>query len=142
MKISSLPYRLFLFAVLLLIPAFSLTATESLPLKPIMAAMGAEIHGILDGILLGDDERVSQGARAIAHHPEIAPAEIARIRRILGPRMKRFEAFDKETHRAALALAEASRTRDNQQVIDAFAAMQKGCLTCHSRFRAILSQSP
>ena len=109
-------------------------------LKSIMVDLGARMDDVSHGLWLDDHAAVAAAAHAIADHPHVAPAEMKRIQGALGPGFGDFVAADKAVHNAAVQLHKAAGTGDSAAVLTAVAAVQQGCVACHTQFREPLRQ--
>ena len=108
---------------------------QSQTLLPIMLGMSADIAGVMQGLWLGDYNRLSERARSLADHAPISAAEIARIESVLGAEMAAFEAADGVVHEAAVRMSEAADARDIDGLLTELATVQRGCVACHNTFR-------
>lgn len=111
---------------------------ESLPLLPIMMQMQAHMAGLMQALWIESYEDMATHARAIAAHAHISPEELARIETELGPEMAAFEAADEAVHEASLRMQDAAEAEDMEAFLGHLATVQRGCVGCHSRFRARL----
>jgi cytochrome c556 len=82
-----------------------------------------------------DRATVEKQAAAIAAHAPISDAELQRIQRVLGPDMAKFEAVDESVHVASVRLHDAAQTSWGDEVVDRLSEVQRGCVSCHTRFR-------
>lgn len=78
---------------------------------------------------------LAEAAGAVADHPPVSPEERARIQGVLGPDFPAFAQGDRRVHEAAVELREAAAARDTAAVLEALAAVQEGCVSCHAAFR-------
>jgi cytochrome c556 len=105
------------------------------PLLPIMQKLGSDMTALTYALMTDDHETVARSAAAIAEHAPIAPEDLARIKTELGPDMAAFEAVDESVHVASVRLHEAARAREPRLVVQRLGEVQRGCVSCHARFR-------
>lgn len=108
---------------------------EAMPLLPIMLRMAAELDGLMHALWLEDYEAMTRRATGVSAHAAISIDELERIESILGAEMATFEAADEEVHQASVRLREAAEDGNLDAVLEHLAAVQNGCVGCHSRFR-------
>ena len=113
-------------------------AGEGQALRPIMQRLGGEMTALTHALMTEDHATVSRSAAAIAAHAPISAAELERIRAALGPDMAAFAAVDDSVHVAATRLHDAARARRLALVAERLGEVQRGCVSCHARFRARL----
>ena len=111
------------------------SAHTALALRPIMQQLGTEMGRLTAALWLEDYAAMTASAGAIADHAHISDEELARIQRTLGADMAAFETIDHEVHEAALKLHDAARARDLDSIVQRLGDVQRGCVSCHSRFR-------
>ena len=112
---------------------------ESLPLLPIMLQMATDMSALMQALWLEDYEQMSARAAAVAGHAGISAGELARIEAELGSEMTAFVAADEAVHQASVRLHGAAEAREMDAFLEQLAEVQRGCVDCHSRFRARLS---
>lgn len=112
---------------------------ESLPLLPIMLQMATDMSALMQALWREDYEQMSAHAAAVAGHAAISAGELARIEAELGSEMAAFVAADEAVHQASVHLHGAAEAREMDAFLKQLAAVQRGCVDCHSRFRARLS---
>jgi len=127
-------------AVTLFTPAAVLHAQPAEPAKPmrlqdVMEELGRDLQAVTGAISKEDWALVARLAADIAHHPEPALSEKARILAWLGTDAGKFRRFDGQLREAAVAMGEAATQGDGQAVIARLAEVQKDCLACHQSFR-------
>lgn len=108
---------------------------ETRPLKNIMVSLGQDMNRVNDGLWREDFEMILMGARAIADHPRVPPAEMTAIREALGSRFDQFVGFDQAVHETAVELVGAAERRAMGDVLESYRRLQTGCLSCHIAFR-------
>lgn len=111
---------------------------EAQALLPIMQRLGSEMTALTHALMTDDHATVTRSAAAIAAHAPVSAAELARIRTTLGPDVAVFEAVDESVHVAAVRLHEAARAGRPDAVVQRLGEVQRGCVSCHVRFRARL----
>lgn len=109
--------------------------SQTRPLKYLMVALGQDMNRVNDGLWHGDFEMVWLGAHAIADHPKVPPEQVAAIREALGDGFQEFVRWDQAVHNSALEMAQAAGREDVGATLDAYRALQMGCISCHSAFR-------
>jgi cytochrome c556 len=131
--------------VIACMPALVEADDEAPNLKGIMQGLRDSLVQITDGLLMGDFARVADGARAVAEHPKIPPADIQRVAAELGPEMAAFKRLDTFVHDLSLEIHAAAKAQDSDAAIAAYQRMLEGCFACHraykNRVAAVLSQS-
>lgn len=110
-------------------------APEALPLRPIMQRLASDMAGFSHALWLEDHAEMTARAAAMADHPHISTEEIRRIEAALGPDMPAFEEADEVVHIAAIRMQEAAAARRQDEVVTRLGEVQRGCVSCHSRFR-------
>lgn len=122
-------------------PGQAPTTTAAAPgkLKAIMVDLGTEMNTLQSGLWLENYDMVSTSAMKIANHPKVSDAEKVRVKTAMGEDMGAFVAMDKMVHEGAVTLSEAATSKDMPKTLDALAALQKNCVTCHSIFRSRLA---
>lgn len=108
---------------------------EAMPLLPIMMRMAADMAGFMHALWLEDYEAMTRHANGVAAHPNISADELERIESILGAETEAFEAIDEQVHHASMRMREAAEAKDMDAVLAQLAAVQSGCVGCHSKFR-------
>lgn len=108
---------------------------EGQALLPIMQRLGSEMTALTHALMTDDYETVTQSAATIAEHAPISAAERERIHAELGADMAGFEAVDESVHVASVRLLEAARARQPDLVVERLGEVQRGCVSCHVRFR-------
>ncbi len=121
-------------ALFLLIPAGE--AQAELRLKAIMAGLMSDMDEIRRGIKDGDFKAVEEHAKKVANHEKPPMEERERIMGFLKDEADGFKSADMEVHNAATGLAEAAAQMDNTAVIVHYSRILRGCLKCHTRYRA------
>ena len=111
-------------------------------LLPIMQRLGSEMTALTYALMTDDYATVTRSTAAIAGHAPISATELERIHGVLGPDMAVFEAFDESVHVASASLHEAARARQLGVVVERLGDVQRGCVSCHARFRERLRASP
>jgi predicted methyltransferase len=111
---------------------------QSGDLKTIMVGLGEQMGAVQAGLWLENFEAISHGARAVAAHPHVSPVERARIQEALGPDFPGFASGDRQVHDGAVRLTEAAQARDLDATLREVQAIQAGCVSCHTQFRARL----
>ncbi len=122
----------------------TLTATASATepsLKEIMQALRDNLIEITDGLLIDDFDRIERGAIGIAQHPQIAPAQVKRVAKELGPEMPQFKQFDVQVHNLSLSIAAAAEAKNSDVVWADYQPLVSGCLGCHEAFKARVSEA-
>ena len=110
-------------------------------LLPIMQRLGSEMTALTYALMTDDYATVTRSAAAIAAHAPISAAELERIHTALGRDMAAFEAVDESVHVASGRLHEAARARQLGLVVERLGDVQRGCVSCHARFRERLRSS-
>ncbi len=136
MTIKTAIIRTMIFSVGLSITTTS-TAEPNKPLalRGIMQEMGKEMQVVTDAIGREDWPMVAQAASNIADHPRPPLTEKIKIMAFIGSDAVKLKNHDKQTHDAARVVQRAATQKQGQGVIDAFATLQKTCLSCHQHFR-------
>lgn len=109
--------------------------TQTKPLRLLMAGLAQDMARINTGIWYEDYDLMEQGGTAIANHPKIPPAQIAKIKKALGTEFKAFVQYDQTVHNTAVELAEAASDRNLTAVLDAYTRIRNGCTGCHTAYR-------
>jgi len=109
--------------------------SEALPLLPIMLRMSADMGGVMQALWLEDYDAMTRSAAAVAGHAHISAAEMTRIGAELGPELAAFEAADAAVHEASVRMRNAAEARQLDAFLEHLATVQRGCVTCHSKFR-------
>lgn len=110
-------------------------AHEGLPLRAIMQRLAGDMASFSYALWLEDYDGMTAHSAAMADHPHMAPGEIRRIEATLGQDMPAFEAADEAVHQASVWLHEAARARRIDEVLEHLGEVQRGCVSCHTRFR-------
>jgi cytochrome c556 len=113
------------------------TDDEGRALRPIMQELGARMAALTHGLMVDSAEMVAHNAQLMAEHAPIAPDEIVRLERTLGNDMAEFERIDADVHGRLVRLREAADS-GSADVLTRLNEVQRGCVECHSRFRARL----
>lgn len=113
---------------------------EALTLKNIMQNLGIRMQSISDGISREDWTLVEKNALYVADHPRPSLEEKKRIMAYMGDEMATFKGYDIKTHNAARELSTHAAQKNGDDIITAFAALQKTCLACHENFRQDFQQ--
>jgi hypothetical protein len=108
---------------------------DALPLRPIMQQLAADLSAFSYALWVEDYDQMTARSAAMADHPHIAPEEIQRIQAELGAEMADFEEADESVHRASVALHKAADARRLDDVLLRLDEVQRGCVSCHTRFR-------
>ncbi|HSJ65608.1 MAG TPA: cytochrome c [Gemmatimonadaceae bacterium] len=111
------------------------SAHTELALRPIMVGLGAAMGTLTTALWIEDYETMTRSAAEIADHAHISSEELARIQAALGREMADFETIDGQVHDAAVRLHEAADARQLDSILVRLAAVQRGCVACHERFR-------
>ena len=114
---------------------------DELPLRGIMQLLSAQMGALTNALWNEDYEEMTEQSAAIAEHPHMAPDEVVRIQTTLGSDMSEFEEMDEAVHLAAVRMHEAAAARELDSFLDALVDVQRGCVSCHTRFRDRLSTS-
>ena len=109
-------------------------------LKDIMIELGADMERIVRALNYGDFKAIEERAREIAYHDKPQPTEMARVLAFLGDEAKAFKSLDALVHNQGLKVAEAALMRDPIKVVEAYKLLLGGCVVCHEKFRAGLSE--
>lgn len=109
---------------------------EPLRLKAIMNDLAGEMETISRGIWLGDFNIIEAAAVKVADHEKPPMAERMKILGFLKGRAGGFKAADASVHDNAMAMAEAAKREDMAGVVEKFDAVMKGCVECHTGYRA------
>lgn len=115
-------------------------SNEALTLQKIMQDLGTNMQSISDGISREDWALVEKNARQVADHPRPSMDEKKRIMAYMGDKMATFKGYDIKTHNAARELSTHAAQKNGDDIITAFAALQKTCLACHENFRQDFQQ--
>jgi hypothetical protein len=108
---------------------------ETLTLRAIMQQLSADLAGFSHALWLEDGAAMTARAGAIADHAHMTPDEVQRIRAELGPELDDFEAADDAVHQSAIRLRAAAGAGHMEEVLQALHQVQRGCVSCHTRFR-------
>lgn len=100
-----------------------------------MVKLAQDMDRIATGLWYEDYDLIEQGARGIAQHPKIPPAQIAKIKKVLGNQFETFVHYDKRVHSLASKLVEAAEARNWSGVLNTHEQLQRGCMSCHTAFR-------
>lgn len=106
----------------------------------IMLGLQGDMSRIDRGLWVERYDSIAAAARAVADHPAIPPEEAQKIADVLGEDMARFQALDQTVHDLAVRMAEAARSQDMEEILDADAALRDGCVECHTAFRTRLRE--
>lgn len=101
----------------------------------IMAGMEQDMALASRGLWSERFDTIRAGASAVAGHPAIPPAEVARISEVLGAQMQAFEAMDMRVHDLATAYRETAARGELGAAVKADAELRAGCVACHGAFR-------
>jgi cytochrome c556 len=115
---------------------------EGQTLLVIMQKLGVDMAALTHGIMAEDTALVARSADEVAAHPAIAPGEVERIHTELGASMSEFERLDAAVHEESVALRDAARAGDMDEVLNRLHEVQRGCVRCHTQFRQRLRTSP
>lgn len=115
-------------------------ANEALTLQKIMQDLGSRMQNISDGISREDWAFVEENALLVAGHPSPSMEEKKRVMVYMGDKMATFKGYDVKTHDAALKLSELADEKNGDEIITAFATLQRTCLACHEDFRQAFSR--
>lgn len=110
-------------------------AHETLPLRPIMQQLGANMAGLTYALWLEDYEQMASYADDIADHTHISEEELQRIQDELGQEMDRFLEADEAVHEASVRLHETVESRNVDRILQQLNEVQVGCMACHTQFR-------
>jgi cytochrome c556 len=116
-------------------------AHEGMALLPIMRQMADDMAALQNALWLDGLDEVAARAEAVAEHAHLSADEVARVRAELGPLMAEFERADETVHDAAVRMHQAAREGNTDDLLDQLAAVQRGCVGCHVRFRERLRTS-
>ncbi len=105
-------------------------------LRTIMNELNTNMGRVVDGVMREDFVLIEQSAKRIAEHEKAPMAERKRIVGHLKERAPVFKGIDGTLHNDAVAVAEAAAGRDMEGVLQNLARVQRGCVACHSAFRA------
>ena len=108
---------------------------EVMALRTIMQEMSDKMQLVTDAIAREQWSQVAIAAPLIGDHRQPPFMEKTRILRFVGGEAGTFRSYDKKTQETAQLLKQAALAEDGVQIIDAFASLQKTCLSCHQRFR-------
>ena len=128
------PYLLVAALASLLLSSAAVTA-DDVTLKQIMQGLRDNLVEIGDGLLTNDFEKVSEGASAIATHPQIPAAQVQLVAAELGQEMPAFKQMDTRVHDLSLEIEAAARASDWSAAISAYQQMFDGCLACHDSYK-------
>lgn len=106
----------------------------------IMQGLEIDMDRVAHGVWVADFDSIAAGARAVADHPKVGPAERAEIFEVLGERAAGFRQADMLVHNTAVELAEKARAGDMGGVLDAMTRLQAGCVACHAGYRAPIQE--
>lgn len=109
-------------------------------LKTIMVALGEQMTRVQSALWVEDLRTVSEAARQVADHPHVSTEERARLQGALGSDFAAFVVADRAVHDAAVRLSEVAGSGDLDGTVRELAAVQAGCVSCHSQFRERLRQ--
>jgi hypothetical protein len=123
-----------LIAAVLFMPAAAITA-DAVTLQTIMQGLRDNLVEISDGLLTDDFEKVSDGASAIAAHPQIPAAQVRLVAAELGAEMPTFKQLDTLVHDLSLEIDAAAQASDSGAAISAYQQMFDGCLACHENYK-------
>ncbi len=121
------------------VPQTGAQVEDGLPVRPIMQTMSTDVAGLLSALWFEDYPEVAARADAIADHAPLSPDERDRIQAELGPEMEAFQELDEAVHLAAVRVREAAEAERVDELLDGLSEMQRGCVSCHTRFREVLS---
>lgn len=109
-------------------------------LKTIMVELGEQMARAQSALWVEDLGTVSEAGRQVADHPHVSPEERARVQGALGSDFTAFVVADRAVHDAAVRLSEVAGSGDLDGTVRELAAVQAGCVSCHSQFRERLRQ--
>lgn len=110
-------------------------------LKTIMAALGDEMTLVQSGLWTDNFELIATSAMKVADHPHVKDEEKQRLIKTLGDDFGAFVALDKVVHGSAVKLSEVATAKDLEGTLKELSVLQTGCVTCHTQFRARLTQT-
>jgi hypothetical protein len=115
--------------------SFSAPPDSTKPLRPLMVELAQDMDRIATGLWHKDYDLIEEGARSIAHHPKIDPAQLAKIKKALGKEIQGFVSMDKSVHSTSTELVQAAQAQDWSAVLDAHERLTRGCTSCHATYR-------
>jgi cytochrome c556 len=121
--------------------AVAAPAQEGPTFQEIMQGLGEDMNRVATGIFMEDFAAIERAAEAVAHHPRPSSAEHRRIVAAVGPDVERFRSVDQAVHGGAEGMLEAARARDMDGVLHHHGEVMRGCVACHTAFRARLTPS-
>lgn len=107
-------------------------------LRPVMQQLAVDMSALTSALWVENYDEMILRSRAIANHADIPPAEMQRIRDILGRDVARFEFLDEQAHIAAHRMYAAAQARKLDAFLRDLADVQRGCASCHTQFRGRL----
>jgi len=113
--------------------------SATLTLKGVMAMLGADIAHISHALWKDDFAAIARHAKAIADHPHVGPAELARLKKTLGKDIAGFVKHDKLVHDTAIRLHDVAKKAQIKETLEQLSALQSGCVNCHNAFRKRLT---
>ena len=118
------------------------TPPGTLPLKEIMAGLERDLAEVASGFWIEDLTMISAAATRVADHARVPPEQMARIQSTLGDEFPAFVQMDGRVHDAAVELAAAAESaRSVSELLPGMVEIQEGCVSCHSAFRARVSEA-
>lgn len=114
---------------------------ETLPLLDIMRGLEEDLAETAHGFWVEDLEIISSAATGVAEHPRVPQEQMLAIQAELGDEFPTFVQMDRQVHDLAVELAAAA---DSAQTVSAglfgsFVDVQRGCISCHTAYRARVS---
>lgn len=106
----------------------------------IMLGLQRDAERVGRGLWVEGYDSIAAAAQSIADHPAIPPEEGRQIAGVLGDDMGRFQEMDRTVHDLAVRLAERARAGDLEAVLATDARLRRGCVECHTEFRARLRE--
>lgn len=112
------------------------TQPEEERLLPMMQELMVQMNRINTGMYMRDFRLIDTTAHNIAHHPKIAKLQLEKIKKALGPEIKKFQYYDLQiVHHHADSLSMAAQRENMEEVLEHYQIVQQGCVNCHTDFR-------
>jgi len=107
-----------------------------------MRGLELDLADLAHGIWIEDHESAGAAASRIAGHPKVIPEQMVAIQASLSNEFPAFVQQDLGVHDAALEFTQvAESAAATEELFAIFLRIQQGCISCHSAFRARVSEA-
>ena len=108
-------------------------------LQIIMQNLLQDTQNILEGMILEDYKLIYESADRIASHPTPGIAIQVKLLKNMGGDLSTFKNLDGYVHDRAIAVREASKIMDKEQIFSEYTKLLNGCLSCHTQYKTKVS---